>query len=101
MTRWLNVWKMNPLAVPADPEQAARLWTALSDGVASQLKTGEILEWGIYADGSGGYGIFDDGGEVRNIHRVLDRSLGKMPFVISDVRPVLDVEEARAVIRRA
>jgi hypothetical protein len=100
MTRWLNVWKFNPLAIPADPERAAQLWTALSDGVADQLRTGEILEWGIYADGSGGYGIFDDGGNADAMRLVLTRSLARMPFVISDVRPVLDVEQARTVLRR-
>lgn len=100
MTRWLNVWRMNQLAIPADPEQAARLWAALSDGVAKQLKTGEILEWGIYADGGGGYGIFDDAGRDENLLLILNRSLGKMPFVISDVRPVLDVNQANAAIQR-
>jgi hypothetical protein len=90
-TRWLNVWKTNPEAVPADLEQAVKIWAALSEEVANRLTTGEILEWGVYGDGSGGYGIFDDTGTGENILLVLRRALGQMPFVISDVRPVLDV----------
>jgi hypothetical protein len=91
---------MNTLAIPADPQQAARIWSALSEGVTGQLKSGEILDWGIYPDGSGGYGLFDDGGNADAMQLVLARSLAKMPFVISDVRPVLDVEQAKRVLQR-
>jgi hypothetical protein len=33
MTRWLNVWKIIPLAFPADPALATKIWTAMTDRV--------------------------------------------------------------------
>jgi hypothetical protein len=55
----------------------------------------------MYADGSGGYGFFDDAGREDSLQATLGRTTGVMPFVMSDVRPVLDVDQAKAVIQRA
>jgi hypothetical protein len=101
MTRWLNVWRMNPQAMPPDPAQAARVWAALAGGVMSWLDSGDVQEWGMYPDGSGGYAIFDDAGKADALMLTLRRTSGMLPFVICDVRPILDAGEARAALQRA
>ena len=73
----------------------------MTDRVTDWLAQGVIQEWGVYADGSGGYVIFDDAGREDFLQATLGRTTGVMPFVISDVRPVLDVDQAKAVIQRA
>ena len=101
MTRWLNVWKIDPWAFPADPVQAATIWTAMTDRVTDWLAQGIIQEWGVYADGSGGHVISDDAGREDFLQATLGRTTGVMPFVRSDVRPVLDVDQATAAIQRS
>ena len=99
MTRWLMLMKVNPLAVPADPGQAAKLWTAMNDLMKNSLSTGEIQEGGMYADGSGAYALWDDKGDTENdLIRTHGISVGMMPFMTCEVKPVLDVDQARKSI---
>lgn len=99
MTRWLMLWRFNPLVIPADREQAARLRTTLNDMVKSMLDAGTVQDWGIYADASGGYALWDDGGDAEaNLVQALGTAAGMMPFVSCDVRPVLDIDQSRASI---
>ena len=94
--------KVNPLAIPADPEQAAMFWTALNDKVKNMLNSGEIQDFGMYADGSGGYMLWDDKGKTESdMIGTLTGCLGLMPFATCDARPILNVDQARATIKQS
>lgn len=93
MTRWLMLWKMNSLAVPADPEQAAKLWLAMNDVAKSTLPSGGT--WGTYTDASGGFAFWEDTGSESDLIDILGVAKKLMPFVTCDVRPVLDADQAR------
>jgi len=100
VTRWLMLWKFNPLAIPADRELAAKVRTTLNDMVRGMLDAGTIQDWGIYADSSGGYALWDDEGDNEaKMILTLGTAAGMMPFVTCDVRPVLDIDQSRASIR--
>lgn len=101
MTRWLMLWKFNPLAIPADREQAAKVRETFNGMTKSMLEAGTIQDWGIYADASGGFALWDDRGDTdANLIQALGTTYTMMPFMTCDVRPVLDVDQGRASIRR-
>ncbi len=101
VTRWLMLWKFNPLAIPADREQAAKVRTTFNGMTKSMLEAGTIQDWGIYADASGGFALWDDRGDTEaNLIEALGTTFMMMPFMTCDVRPVLDVDQGQASIRR-
>ena len=102
MTRWLMLWKFNPLAIPADREQASKVRTVFNEMTKGMLETGAIQDWGIYADSSEGYALWDDGGDTEaGLSQALETTFMMMPFMTCDVRPVMDVDQARATIRQS
>lgn len=63
---------------------------------------GRLQDWGIYADSSGGYALWDDGGDTEaGLSQALETTFMMMPFMTCDVRPVMDVDQARATIRQS
>jgi hypothetical protein len=55
MTKFYMKWKMNPMTVPADPGERVKYWLLLLEEVRAQLKSGELIDWGIACDSSEGY----------------------------------------------
>ncbi|MGD9938059.1 MAG: hypothetical protein AB7S61_11395 [Methanoregulaceae archaeon] len=101
MTRWLMLWKFNPLAIPADREQAAKVRMTFNEMTKKMLEAGVIQDWGIYGDASGGFALWDDRGDSEaHLIEALGTTFMMMPFMTCDVRPVLDIEQGRASIRR-
>lgn len=63
---------------------------------------GAIQDWGNYADSSGGYALWNDGGDTEaGLSKVLETTFMMMPSMTCDVRPVMDVDRARATIRQS
>lgn len=101
VTRWLMLWHLNPLAAPADPEQKKKVRTLFNEMTKSMLETGSIQDWGIYADASGGFALWDDNGDTEfGLMQSLGTGLMTMPFMTCDVRPVLSIDQAMAANER-
>lgn len=101
-TRWLMLWRFNPLAIPADREQASKVRTAFNDIAKRMLEMGALQDWGIYADSSGGYALRDDRGDTEvDLSEALEATSRMMPFMTCDVRSVMDVDQARATIKQS
>ena len=84
---------MNPLAIPCDPEQAAKVWQAMNDVARTTVPSGGT--WGTYTDASGGFALWEDTGSESDLVYILGVAKRLMPFVICDVRPVLDADQAK------
>ena len=101
-TRWLMLWRFNPLAIPADREQASKVRTAFNDIAKGMLETGALQDWGIYVDSSGGYALWGDGvGTEAGLSEPLEATSRMMPFMTCDMRPLRDVDQARATIKQS
>lgn len=95
------LWHLNPLAAPADPEQKKKVRTLFNEMTKSSLETGSIQDWGIYADASGGFALWDDNGDTEpGLMQSLGTGLMTMPFMTCDVRPVLSIDQAMAANER-
>ena len=97
MPKFFVKWQLNPLAIPADPEQRVKGWLSMLDAVKTDMQTGRIKDWGNCSDGSGGYAIVEASSEAD-----LFTSLLKwMPYVSFDAKPVTTVDETIASIKKA
>lgn len=96
MSKFYMKWQLNPQFIPTDPKEMAKLWLAMLDLVKADLKTGVIKEWGMCSDSSAGY-AFSELSEVD-----LNTALLKwMPYVQFDIKPVLNVDQTIASIKKA
>ncbi len=93
------LWKFNPLAIPADREQAAKVRATFNGMAKRMLDEGVIQDWGVYADASGGYALWDDRGDTdAQLLLSLGTTFAMMPFMSCDVRPVIGVDQASTTI---
>jgi hypothetical protein len=96
MTKYLVRWQVNPQTIPADPEQRVKLWASLLERVKSEVDTRGIIDWGLFADASGGYTIRDTDEET------LCAAIIKMnPYILSDAKPVLTVKKSMETLKKS
>jgi len=58
MARYLVLWRQNPAApTPTDPSENLKLNEMMFAGVENLMESGEIEEFGFFADGRSGYAI--------------------------------------------
>jgi hypothetical protein len=97
MPKFYVKWQMNPMAIPADPEQRVKGWLSMLDAIKRDMQAGTIKDWGICCDGSSGYTIAEAASETD-----LYTSLLKwMPHVNFDAKPVLTIDQTIASIKKA
>jgi hypothetical protein len=89
MPKFINRWQMNHAAWPSDPEAQFKINMMLSEMVKDDLRYGRTKEWGMNADGSGGYAI-GEGSEADVFALVLKY----YPYILSDVKPVLTIDQS-------
>jgi hypothetical protein len=88
MPKFLIKWKVNPQMMPASPEERMKLLQSMSEMVKAEVNSGEIMDWGEYCDGSGGYAL-SEGNEAD-----LYASLIKWwPYVDFDAKSVLTIDQ--------
>jgi hypothetical protein len=81
---------MNPKEKFKTGEELERFVLRMLEGVKADLQAGVMKDWGICADGSGGYLVYEVPSEAD-----LFASVRKyMPHVDFDVRQVLTIEQA-------
>ena len=89
MTKFHIEWKKEISAMPDDPAKIAKLNLSLLDTVKADLKAGKLSDWGVYCNGFSGYCIIE-GTEAD----VLFDALKYMPYVVFDVKPAANVDQA-------
>jgi hypothetical protein len=97
MAKTLNVWHYNMSAPwPTDPVEMAKLSEMLFAAIDNALKTGKLLEFGYFPDGTSGYGI--GSGETKD---QFGRLSDFFPWVISEVHEMIPHETGKEVLRGA
>jgi hypothetical protein len=97
MPKVLIKWKVNPQMMPSSPEKCIRLLQSMNEMVRAGIKSGEILDWEEYCDGSGGYGI-GVGDDITDLYASL---IKWWPYVGFDAKPVLNIDQVIQATDRA
>jgi len=89
-------WQMDPMFIPADPEERVKLWLKMLEMVQAGLKSGSFTDWGICCDSSAGYAFADT--DEKTLHASI---LPWLPYISYDIKPVLPVDQVIANIKQA
>ena len=95
MARFLVLWRMNPVAPwPTDPSKNLglneKMWAAI-DGL---MKKGEIEEFGVFPDGTSGYGIGK--GETTDLYRDVNMF---QPYILCEVHEIIPYDKQKEILR--
>ena len=96
MPKFYIRWELDPTKIPLDPEERTKHYLKMLDMVKADLKAGVLKDWGMCSDASGGY-AFSELSEV-DLYTAL---LKWMPYVDFDIKPVLDVDQVIASLKKA
>jgi hypothetical protein len=96
MTKFYIRWQMDTTKIPVNPEERVKLWLSMLEMVKTDLNAGLFKDWGICSDASCGY-CFSELSEV-DLYTAL---LKWMPNIQFDVKPVLNVDQTIASIKKA
>lgn len=96
MAKYLNLWRMNPMAplLPTDPAEVVKLDEMLFAAVDNWLKTSEVKEFGFFLDGTSGYVITE--GDAKDI---FTRTFSHYPFIESEVQEIVPHETGIEIMR--
>ena len=91
MARFLVLWRQNPVAPrPTDPSEYLKMNEMMFAGVENLMKSGEVEEFGFFADGRSGYAIGK--GETLDAFRNVSMFL---PFIHSEVHEIIPYKEGK------
>jgi len=95
MAKFLALWRFNPNAPwPTDPNGLAMGMEQMFAKVDNNLKSGEVLEFGYFADGKSGYSIST--GESKDVFR---RVFANFPWLEADVHEMIPYETGKEIVR--
>jgi hypothetical protein len=88
MSKNLIKWKVNSQMMPASPEERVKLLQSMNEAIKAMIDSGEIMDFGEYYDGSGGYviGKGDDADLYVNL-------IKWWPYLDCDAKPVLTIDQ--------
>jgi hypothetical protein len=95
MTKYHLSWHLNPVFIPADPEERMNLWMELLKKVKADINAGYMLDWGIAVDQSEGYAIMES-----DEMGVLAHAGGYQPYIFGEIKPVLTADQTEEVMKR-
>ncbi len=88
MAKYLIKWKVNPPMLPDSPEERKKLMQSMNELIKLGVKSGEIMDWGEYCDGSGGYALCE--GNEADLYASL---IKWRPYCDFDAKPVLTIDQ--------
>jgi len=95
MAKFLNVWHYNLNAPwPTNPVEMAKLVEVCLVAIDNALKTGDLLEFGYFPDGTGGYAISE-----REAKDQLSSMTAFWPWVVSTAQEMIPQEIVKDVLR--
>jgi hypothetical protein len=80
--------------VPLDPAEHVKLNEMLYTRIGNMLKTGEIMEFGFFLEGSSGYAISE--GESADTFNLLT---GFFPVITFEPREIIPYETGKEILR--
>lgn len=95
MAKFHVEWKKNFSKMPDDPAEIIKIELRLLGMVKDDLKTGRITDWGMYCNGSSGYGIME--GDQEDI---MPELLKYIPFITFEVLPVANADQSIDAINK-
>ena len=95
MARFLAIWKQNQMApYPTDPTEAAKLNQMMFAGIDELKKNGEILDFGMFPDGTTGFAISK--GEAADVFRRVNMF---QPYFLFEVHEIVPYEQAKEITK--
>jgi hypothetical protein len=96
MSKNLIKWKLNSQMMPASSEDRMDLLKSMNEALKAMIDSGEIMDFGEYYDGSGGYiiGKGDDADLYANL-------IKWWPYVDFDAKPVLTIDQVIEATNKA
>ena len=96
MAKFLALWKQNPMApFPTDPQEAAKLNAMMFAGIDDLMKKGEIIDFGMFPDGSNGYAISK--GEAADVYRRVNMF---QPYFLFEIHEIVPYEQAKEIMKQ-
>jgi len=91
VARYLTLWHMNPVApTPTDPSENLKLNEMMFAGIENLMASGEIEEFGFFADGRSGYAI----GKAETIDIFRNVSMF-LPYIHCEVHEIIPYKEGK------
>jgi hypothetical protein len=95
MAKFVEFWRMNPNAPwPTDPAEALKLYEMLFAATDNLLKTGVLLEFGLFQNATSGYGIVS--GETKDAFK---KATAFLPWIEIESHEVVPHETAKEIVR--
>ena len=99
MTRYLVLWRQNPVApTPTDPSEALKLNEMMFAGVENLMERGEVEEFGFFPDGLSGYAIGK--GEAIDTFRNVSMFLPYMHCEVHEIIPYKEGKETTMAVTK-
>jgi hypothetical protein len=96
VAKYFMKWQMNHTMIPANPEERGKLWISMLEMVRAEMKSGALVDWGVYTDSSAGYTLAET--DEKSLHAMV---LKWIPYVVFNSKPVLTVDQCIANIKQA
>jgi len=96
MAKFMTLWRANPSAPwPTDPAAATQGFEMMFAAVDEGLKSGLILEFGLFPNVLSGYIIYS--GEAKDVYM---RGFANYPWIQNEAHEIIDYETGRAIARQ-
>jgi hypothetical protein len=89
MQKFLIKYRVNPQMMPSNPVECVELLQSMNKSIKALMDSGDVLDFGEYCDGSGGYAI-GQGDDVKALYVSL---MQWWPYVEYDAKPVLTIDQ--------
>jgi len=96
MGKTLIQWQLNPQLIPIDPKDRFGMYMKFMEMIKQDMEAGNLSEWGVYSDASGGYALSKLGS--KDLYTMV---LKWSPYVMFDAKPCLGVEATVEALKKA
>jgi hypothetical protein len=97
MAKYMAIWRANPSAPwPMDPSEAMQRDEMRFAFLDEGLKSGQLLEYGWFADGTSGY-VISEGEDAKGI---LAMAFAAHPWFQREVHEIIDYETGKELARQ-
>ena len=96
--KFFTKWTTDQSRIPVDPETRVKGWLIIMEMCKSDLSSGQFTDWGTTPDATEGY-LISDMKDMDELVRTSGNYHKYMPYIISDTKPVLNVQQAIGIIQ--
>lgn len=79
---------------PTDPSEAAKLYETMFAGLDELMKKGEMVDFGMFPDGTSGFGIGT--GDAADVFRRVNMF---QPYFLAELHEIVPYEKAKEILR--